>query len=146
MKHIITKPRHALVSWICHEVSYVPSRNMTAIGVWDDKKEELAGVVGYDGMNGASCEMFVAGHGRWLSKDLLKAAFTYPFEQMGLNVVVVKVSSANKEAQIFDEHVGFEEQCRLPGAYDDGDMIIYTMLKDECRWLELNEKPEAEAA
>jgi RimJ/RimL family protein N-acetyltransferase len=44
----------------------------------------------------------------------------------------------NIEARRFDENLGFVQEGIIRRGADDGtDMILYGMLKEECRWLEL---------
>ena len=109
---------------------------MSAIGLRRDG-ELVAGVI-YDGFNGPNLWMHVAAvPGKaWLNRAYLTACFAYPFMQLGVARVSGYVHASNKEACRFDEHLGFKEEARLKGAAPDGgDVIIYVMWKEGCRYV-----------
>ena len=109
---------------------------MTAIGLEKDG-ELVAGAV-YEGFNGHNMWVHLAGlPGRdWLNREFLQAGFRYPFLQCGVSRLSGYVNASNTEARRFDEHVGFREETRLRGAAPDGgDVIIYVMRKEDCRFL-----------
>jgi hypothetical protein len=73
---------------------------------------------------------------RWLCKAFLGEGFRYPFEQLGCRRVTGLVPGKNKAAQSFDEHLGFtQEGCARKILPDGDDLIIYGMLREECRFL-----------
>jgi RimJ/RimL family protein N-acetyltransferase len=109
---------------------------MTGIGLRKDG-ELVAGVI-YEGFNGPNVWMHVAAvPGRsWLNRSYLTACFAYPFIQLGVERVSGYVYASNLDARRFDEHLGFEEEARLKGAAPDGgDVIIYVMWKEGCRYV-----------
>lgn len=74
----------------------------------------------------------------WLNKEFLRSAFRYPFVQLGCRRVTGLVRTDNLEAQKFDEGLGFKREGLMRCADDDGcDLIVYGMLRDECRWLDI---------
>lgn len=100
----------------------------------------IAGVL-CDWHNGASVYMHVAGEGkRWLDREFLWFCFFYVFEQLKCRVVIGLVAGDNREAQRFDEHLGFKLTARIPDAHPSGELLVYTMRKEDCRWLKLKEK------
>lgn len=111
--------------------------NYEAIGI-EENGELLAGVV-YDSYEkNGRCAMHCAGVGRrWLNKEFLWIAFDYPFNQLNVNVIVNTVSSTNKDSIRFTEHCGFKEATRIAGGTCDGDLIIYTLYKKDCKWIGL---------
>jgi hypothetical protein len=101
------------------------------------RKELIAGVQ-YDWHNGASIYMHVAAVGRrWLDRDFLWYAFYFPFVQLGCNVVIGLVAEDNLDARRFDEHIGFTLHTVIPDAHPSGALRVYTMRREECRWLKL---------
>jgi RimJ/RimL family protein N-acetyltransferase len=111
------------------------------IGQYKDGKI-IAGVV-YNLYNGPSICMHVAAEPgtRWLTRDFLFRVFAYPFIQLGCNRVTGLVRTDNMEARRFDEHLGFKQEGVIrKGASDGTDMILYGMLMEECRWLELKDE------
>ena len=93
----------------------------------------ICGVI-VENYNGASAAMHVAGIGNWLNREFLHFVFDYVFRQLGLVVVYGSVSSDNEAAQRFDEHLGFKETGRIKNGCPGGDMIIYTMRREDCRY------------
>ena len=46
------------------------------------------------------------------------------------------VNESNEVARRFDEHLGFHEEARLKGAAPDGgDVLLYVMWRDDCRFI-----------
>jgi RimJ/RimL family protein N-acetyltransferase len=45
------------------------------------------------------------------------------------------ISSSNKRSIKFVEHLGFTLEATLKDACKDGDMLLYSMTKEKCRWL-----------
>jgi len=47
------------------------------------------------------------------------------------------VDSTNEKALRFDKKLGFVEEARISNAARAGDLVILTMTKEQCRWLNL---------
>jgi len=107
-----------------------------AIGLEEDG-ELIAGVL-FDNYNGASICMHVAAlpGKRWLTREFLWYCFYYPFMELKVKRVTGLVPESNLVARRFDEHLGFELEARLKDAAPDGDVLVYRMFKDDCRFLE----------
>lgn len=105
-------------------------------GIGLERDGELVGGVMYEGFNGHNIWMHCAGVGAWITRDLLRAAFSYPFVQLNVSNVWGWVDASNQKARRLDEHLGFTQQAVLTGAAKDGgDVIIYRMTREECRFL-----------
>lgn len=84
------------------------------------------------------CMHVAATENGWLNREFLRACFSYPFLQLGCQRVTGLVRTDNKAAQRFDEHLGFKREGLLRQAEEDGcDLILYGMLKSECRWIKV---------
>ena len=84
------------------------------------------------------CMNVAASEKGWLNRAFLRAAFGYPFRQLNCRRVTGLVRTDNVDAQRFDEALGFKREGLLRQADDDGcDLIVYGMLKSECRWLNI---------
>ena len=97
---------------------------------------QLIGVVGYNGFCGRCCSMHIAGDGNWVSREFIRAAFDYPFNQIGVEYVVSPLGADNHRALKFDKHFGFTELARIPEGWDVGvDLVILKLKKSDCKWL-----------
>ena len=97
----------------------------------------VAGAI-YEGYNGQNIWVHLAGEdgGQWLARPFLRAGFAYPFLVCGVQKLWGRVDASNAEARRFDEHIGFRQVATLPGAaHDGGDVLIYCMARDECRYV-----------
>lgn len=103
---------------------------------WERHGKLVAGVA-YDQYNGASICMHVVGEGkRWLTREFLRFCFAYPFEQLRVRKVLGLVPSTNADAIRFDEHLGFRREAVISDAVPGGDLIVYSMTREQCRYLE----------
>jgi RimJ/RimL family protein N-acetyltransferase len=102
-----------------------------------DEGELLGGVV-FQAYTGASIAIHMAGFiPTWANRDILWAAFHYPFEQLKVRQVLGQVPESNEAALEINRKLGFKEVARIAGVYDDGAAVIMAIQKDECRWLKL---------
>lgn len=139
MKTTIYGQEERIVPWVGQRVDEDRfGEDCVALGLEEDG-ELIAGVV-FNWYTGASISMHVAAEPgrRWLNRDFLYRCFAYPFLQLNCNRVTGLVKVNNLDAQRFDEHLGFvKEGVIRQGADDKTDLILYGMLKSECRWLEI---------
>ncbi len=108
------------------------------ISLWDDC-EILAAVV-YESFDRVSVCCHIAGvHGsRWMTRPYLSAIFEYPFNFLKVERITVCVAADNCDSCRLVEHMGFKREGLVRrGAPDKGDLIIYGMLREECRFLEM---------
>lgn len=130
---IVTQDQLFLSHWLCGRIGLVPTADMKCIG--NVLNGHLKGVVGYDNYNGASIMMHSAGDGNWLTKQMLQVVFDFPFNVCRVNMVIGLVPSGNRQALKFNTHIGFTTQCILEGAHPDGALVLMTMTREECRYL-----------
>ena len=119
------------------EVGVEPCNTTQAIMWVNPTSGDLVWLVGYTNFLGKTCQMHVVKFKGHLSpKQMLKACFDYPFNQLGLKIVFGIVNSNNKKALHYDQRLGFKEAIRFPKVHtDDGDLVVLQMNKDECRWI-----------
>lgn len=99
--------------------------------------ERLLAVAGYDNFTGHSVEMFAAGFTRhWPSRNYLKAAFDYPFNQLQCRRVTGLCDASDPRAIAMHEKVGFKREGLIREGLGDSDIIVFGMLKSECRWID----------
>ena len=105
----------------------------------------VAGVM-YDYFNGASIYTHIAVSGT-LTREYLHVIFDYPFRQLRAKVLIGLVAGSNARARRFVQHLGFSLTATIPEGYPDGSLLIYTMRRDQCRWLRKeHEQAESTAA
>jgi RimJ/RimL family protein N-acetyltransferase len=97
-----------------------------------------AGVVFYNyDAHAGDIEVIIAAESpRWASREVFWTAFAYPFLQLGCRRVTARVNVSNLRARRLVEGAGFvlEGLMRRAGR-DGGDMLVYGMLREECRWV-----------
>lgn len=132
----ITFDGKLLGPWICDRISGKYDGS-PCIGLMQGSYI-IAGVM-YDHWNGRSICMHVAAeHGaRWMIRRYLWMCFDYPFVQLGVNKILGLVDSTNTAARRFDEHLGFQLEATINDAGREGDLLIYSMIRQQCRFLEL---------
>lgn len=137
-KHIILGQNERVGAWVAARVGRrAPWDNYETIGL-AEHGEFIAGVVIDSYVPFARCCMHVAGEGkRWLTRDFLWACFHYVFEQLRCKVVVGLVDADNTAALRFDRHLGFVETCRIKDGAGHCDLVVLTMAREDCRWLNL---------
>ena len=119
-----------------HGVPICRSAEQQGIGL--EKNDELVAGVLYDNYSVSNIWMHVAATPgkRWMTRDYLYASFAYPFKQLNCKRVTGWVEASNTDAKRFDEHLGFKQEAVLSSAArDGGDVIIYRMFKEECRFI-----------
>jgi RimJ/RimL family protein N-acetyltransferase len=107
-----------------------------AIGLEKDG-ELIAGAV-YEGFNGHNVWVHLAGTPgrRWMTRQFLYAGFAYPFIQLGCSRISGYVEAWNMDARRLDEHFGYKQEAVLRGAASDGgDVILYVMRREDCRYV-----------
>lgn len=68
-------------------------------------------------------------------RRLLTGAAHYAYNQMGVNKLVGMVRSSNLPALKFDLRIGFRPEAVLKDVFPDGDLVVLSMTRDECKFL-----------
>ena len=136
LRRVVTDNQDHLRGWITGVLGMQFSSYATFIGQEIDG--EIKAVIAYDNILEKSCLMHTASIvPNWISKDLLWAAFDYPFNKLGLSVILASVASTNEEALKLDRHLGFVDKAYIEDAHIDGDLVILAMRRENCRWLDI---------
>lgn len=142
VKRIIAWEHERVGKWIQANAAGFYRPGAKCIGLEKDG-ELIAGVL-YDYCNGASVYAHIAVKGL-MTREFLSVIFDYPFRQLNCKVIIGLVPESNKKARRFDEHLGFKLTATIPEGHPDGKLLIYTMRKEDCRWLR-SEHVEAKRA
>lgn len=70
-----------------------------------------------------------------LTRRFLRAIFYYPFHQLGVRRVTALVDAKNTKSRSLVEKVGFVKEGTMREAAPEDDVIVYGMLRSECRWI-----------
>lgn len=70
-----------------------------------------------------------------LTRMFLRALFYYPFLQLHCRRVTALIDDDNERSLRLVEHCGFEQEGRMRHATARGDVLVYGLLKEHCRWL-----------
>lgn len=72
----------------------------------------------------------------WCLPQTLRDLFAYPFTQLDCVRMTTMTTRKNKAARSFDERAGFKLEGVLRKAFNKkNDIMIYGMLREECRWI-----------
>lgn len=110
----------------------------TLMCIGQEQDGEIVAVIGYSNFLPKACEIHVGAIApNWASKDLLWAAFDYPFNKLGVNVILGQVCADNTEALRLNRHLGFEIVAEIPDAHQYGDLVIMAMKREQCKYLDM---------
>jgi hypothetical protein len=136
MPQLVYDDQPALLRWAAEHIGlrcFKPDAK--AFGV--RRGGQLCAVVVWDSFSESDCCIHVAsgGDGYWLSRNVLKMAFGYPFVDLKLRRLTALIATKNTEAIRFNEHLGFKLEGVCPEAMPDDDIQIRGMLRRECRFI-----------
>jgi RimJ/RimL family protein N-acetyltransferase len=95
-------------------------------------------VAGYTNFMPKACEIHIGSVGEhWASKDFIWAVFDYPFNKLGVSVILGQICADNIDALKLNRHLGFKVVAEIPDAHMSGDLVIMAMRKEECRFLNI---------
>ena len=134
---IILDQRERCGDWAKQFIPHVSSWGEWYQAIGLERDGVLQAVVVYNFYNQADIAMHIAAvpGSRWMTKGFLQTVFCYPFIQLGTKRVTGYVPAKNMAARRFDEHIGFRREGLMRDALPDDDVIVYGMLKRECRWI-----------
>jgi len=136
LRQIVTADQDYMRAWLCNKLGEKLPENTTCIG--QELDGNLVAVVGYCGFRTKSCVCHIASVGKnWMSKDFLWAIFDYPFNKLGVSVILITISSNNEDSLKFSRHLGFVDKAYIEDAHEDGDLVILAMRRENCRFLDI---------
>ena len=116
--------------WVCEKIGSAWFAEGSAC-IGETRDEKLVSGVFYNHYNGASIFATIATE-RSLSRSFIKAILNYPFEVLKVNCIIVQVSSKNVKSLKLANHLGFKQIGCIPSAMTDGDMVILSLVKQQC--------------
>lgn len=131
---MITQDQTIVGPYVSRKVGLVwTPESMYAIGLVNSENEMIAGVI-YERWKGVSFVVHIAVDGL-MTPEYLKAIFHYPFIHSGAKKLIAPVASSNEKSIKFVEHLGFRKEAQLLDAHPGGSILLYTMKKEECKFL-----------
>ena len=106
--------------------------NSQSIGL-KQNGEFVAGVI-YENWNRRTITCHIAISGR-LTPRYLAVIFDYPFNMCKVKKIIVPVDATNSKSVTLVEKMGFTEEARIKDGMADGDMILFTLAKEDCKYL-----------
>ena len=139
VKFVVTGQNSVFGPWMAERLQgHLIIGSGHTIGLYDSVLDRPIASVYYEGCNGASILLHCVGEGKsWLNREFLWYVFHYAFEEVGVNKILSPVESDNTDSRRFIEHIGFSPEATLKDASPKGDLIIYSMSRADCKWLNL---------
>ena len=123
-----------VVEWVAKRTNEFGSFG-TDIGIGWERGGALVAGVAYANWNGVNVECHIASEGtHWLTREFLWTIFDYPYNQLNCRRITVCVGQGNTASRRFVEHLGFTLEAPLKGAHPSGDLLIYVLWKESCKW------------
>jgi hypothetical protein len=126
----------AIAAWAADRIENCTFRD-DARAIGHEKDGNLVAAVVYDTFSTNSCFVHLAsGARKWMSPEFAQVAMAYPFIQCGFPRISCIVSEANFLSIRFTRLFGWTQEGVLRKAGPTGeDLILFGMLREECRWL-----------
>ena len=93
----------------------------------------VAGVI-YSDWNGASLKATIAVDGI-MTPTYLAAIFHYPFLFLGAKKIICTIAESNENSIHLCKKMGFTQEAQILDAHPDGSMLIFTLHREDCRFI-----------
>lgn len=101
-----------------------------------DASGATRGVVAYDMWTPTSCQAHMAVDTPAAWRPLLRHCFHYPFQALGLQLLLGIIPAHNAKSLAMARALGFRETYRVRDGWAPGDdMVVHEMRREDCRWL-----------
>lgn len=117
--------------WVAEQIDGA-WKGSPAIGL-ESGARMIAGVL-YENWNRRSIVCHIAIQGL-LTRAYLAAIFHYPFVYLGCSKIIAPVAESNAKSIQFVRKLGFQEEARILDAHPDGSILVFTMTRDQCRFI-----------
>jgi RimJ/RimL family protein N-acetyltransferase len=131
----ITEQNEYITDWLHDRLGYEISECVTIAQTRNGHIEAVAAFHQYRPEDGTIELSFASNTPKWQSRRYLRDLFRYPFEQLGCIRVTTYAPAANSKAVSLNERIGFVREGVLRRAHQGGDLVVFGMLRDECRWI-----------
>ena len=93
----------------------------------------IVGAFMFEDFRGNSVQIHAVGIGQWMTRGLFGSVFRYCFDQLKVKKVIAMLDESNKDSVRLCEHAGFICEATVKDGGRNGDMLIYTITRQQCR-------------
>lgn len=93
------------------------------------------GVAGFERWNGSDVEMHYAGEPGFFTRRFMRGLAQYVFLQLGCDRVTGRIPADRPKGAEIARRAGWTHEGTLRRGHQGTDILIFGMLKEECRWL-----------
>lgn len=123
------------VLWLTDRTGVIGTPRLRAIKA-TDTAGAIRGMVAYDEWTPASCQVHMAADTPIAWRSLLRPAFSYPFEEVGVRVLLGVIPASNTRALTMVRHFGFTLEHVIRDGFSEGvHLCLFEMRREACRWL-----------
>jgi len=126
-----------IAPWVCERARSQLPRPLYATAIGEVVHGEVRAGVVYENYTGYSCIVNMAIEpGYQLRRDFVAAIFDYPFNQLGVEKIIVMIPTTNAKSLNIAGRMGFVEEAQVADVFGRGvTMTIHGLYKDKCRFL-----------
>lgn len=138
MRGLVVGQKQWVAAWVAEQMGRKVEDwgRFNAIGLWEDGELIAGWVVNHFNWPDIALHVAVKPGSNWASRRFMKVVFGYIFEQLGCTRLTGSISSNNEVAKHLAVRLGGKLEGTLRRANPDGsDILLYGMLKEECRWI-----------
>lgn len=127
--------RERVGAWAAARIPYVDTWGAWYQAIGLERDGEIVAACVYTDQIGTGITMNVAIDcgGKWMTREALRAVFRYPFRQLGCRRVTALIAAHNAASRRITEKLGFRQEGVLRAAVPGDDLIVYGMLREECK-------------
>lgn len=133
MTQLVLHEDERVCRWVYEKTGGIFGPGCVGVGLARDGRLDCG--VAYDGFNGANILMHQRIDGP-PTREFIWFTFWYPFEQLRVKRITGVVPSNNRPARDLVKHLGFTFEHAMKDAHPQGDLHIFRMFRNECRFLE----------
>jgi RimJ/RimL family protein N-acetyltransferase len=136
MQRFVYDQHEMLVAWAEERIQDCKFRD-DAKAIGQEEDGVITAVVVFDTFATNNCFVHVAaGARRWITPEFATLVMAFPFIQCGLPRISCIVSVDNRPSRVLTRWFGWKQEGLIrKGSPSGEDMLLFGMLREECRWL-----------
>lgn len=137
---IIYEQDEFIRDWLHDRLGYEISEGVTIALAREGHLEAVACFHEYRQEHGSIELTFATKSPKWQSRRYIRAIFGYAFGQLGCGRITTFAPAVNSMATRLNDRIGFVREGIMRKAFYGGDLVMFGMLRDECKWLRHGKK------